>query len=96
MARNKVKVSFDTRGFERGIKKAAGEMVQKLAAELTKMLNGMSREFKGRPVEEIKPVLQQRWKRTTDGGSITDPQLTQYAEQIAAGGSIKVTADKLS
>ncbi|MFG2540694.1 hypothetical protein ACGFU4_36190 [Streptomyces sp. NPDC048511] len=96
MARSKVKVTFDTRAFERGIKKAAGETAQKLAADLTKMLNGMSGEFKGRPVEEIKPVLQQRWKRTTDGGSITDPELTQYAEQIIAGGTFNITADELS
>ncbi|MFC9121684.1 hypothetical protein ACFTXO_18100 [Streptomyces sp. NPDC057067] len=95
MARSKAKLSFDARTFERGIKKAAGGMMQKLAADLTKMLNGMSQEFEGRPVEEIKPVLQQRWKRVADG-SITDPRLTQYAEQVAAGGTFNITADKLS
>ncbi|WP_329212299.1 hypothetical protein [Streptomyces sp. NBC_01708] len=56
----------------------------------------MAQEFGSRPVEEVKPVLQQRWRRTTDGGSITDPELTQYAERIAAGGSFNITADKLS
>jgi len=95
MARSSVSLSFDLNGFKRDMRKAANQMVGNIARELSTMLNGMSREFKGRPVEEIKPVLQQRWKRVADG-SITDPELTEYAEQIAAGGSFSITADELS
>jgi hypothetical protein len=91
----KSKLTFDTKAFERQLKKAANEAVQKIARNLSTMLNGMSQEYKGRPVEEIKPVLQQRWNRVADG-SITDPQLTQYAEQVAAGGTFNITADKLT
>ncbi|MEV5433909.1 hypothetical protein [Streptomyces sp. NPDC052701] len=36
---------------------------------------------------EIKLVLVERWAEATPGGSITDPELTQYAEQSAGGGS---------
>jgi hypothetical protein len=77
----------DQRKLERQIQKQASKAMRPLARELEAMLNGMSREFQGRPVEEIKPVLAERWAKATPGGSITEPELTQYAEQIAAGGS---------
>jgi hypothetical protein len=77
----------DQRKLNREIEKQASKALRPLARDLEDMLNGMSREFRGRPVEEIKPVLAQRWAEATSGGSITDPELTQYAEQIAAGGS---------
>ncbi|MFE6520860.1 hypothetical protein [Streptomyces sp. NPDC057794] len=77
----------DQRKLERAVKKEASKALRPVARDLEKMLNGMSSEFEGRPVEEIKPVLAQRWAKTTPGGSITDPELTQYAERIAAGGS---------
>lgn len=96
MARSKVTFTFDRKGFEAGVAKAVNGTVQKLAADLTRMLAGMSTEFQGRPVDEIKPVLQSRWKSATGGGSITDPELTAYAEQIAAGHPITVKADKLA
>jgi hypothetical protein len=58
------------------------------------MLNGMSSQYKGRSADTIKPELQRKWARVA-GGSITDPELTQYAEQIAAGGHFNIKADKL-
>lgn len=89
MARSKV--TFNAKA----INKVANEAAGKVGDKLSVMLNGMSKEFEGRPVEEIKPVLQQRWTSTA-GGSITDPELTQYAEQIAAGGTFNVGTRKLS
>lgn len=80
---------------ERALRKAVAPALEKLARDLTRMLQGMAREFQGRPVEEVKPVLQARWAEATPGGSITDPELTQYAEAIAAGRSIEVRADEL-
>jgi hypothetical protein len=77
----------DQRKMERALQQQAAKALRPLARDLETMLNGMSREFRGRPVEEIKPVLTQRWAKVTPGGSITEPELTQYAEQIAAGGS---------
>ncbi|MFI1576281.1 hypothetical protein ACH4VQ_36425 [Streptomyces anulatus] len=55
----------------------------------------MSSEFAGRPVKEIKPVLQSRWRAVADG-SITDPRLTEYGERISAGTTFNVTVDELS
>lgn len=93
MARSKV--TFDSNAFRRNLSKVANEAVQKVGRKLSTMLNGMSAEFKGRPVEEIKPVLQQRWTATA-GGSITDPELSEYAEKISAGESFSVNVNKLS
>ncbi|MFI8308718.1 hypothetical protein ACIF80_36010 [Streptomyces sp. NPDC085927] len=56
-------------------------------SEVVKMLNGMCREFEGRPVDEVKAELVNRYALVSGGGSITDPELTQYAEEIARGGS---------
>ncbi|MET7584668.1 hypothetical protein [Streptomyces microflavus] len=49
----------------------------------------MSSEFAGRPVEEIKPVLQSRW-RAAVGVSVADPDLSEYAARIAAGETFDV------
>jgi hypothetical protein len=86
--------SFDEKAFRRQMNKAVNEGVGKMASDLSTMLNRMSSEFKGRPTDEIKPVLQRRWHRVTDG-KITDPELTDYAEKIAAGDRFKINAQKL-
>lgn len=83
MARSKV--TFNAKAIEKVANEAAG----KVGAKISAVLNGMSSEFAGRPVEEIKPVLQSRW-RTTVGGSVTDPELSEYAAKIAAGETFDV------
>ncbi|MFD7867298.1 hypothetical protein [Streptomyces sp. NPDC059783] len=93
MARSKV--TFNTNAFKRNLRKVVNEAAGEVGRKLSTMLNGMSAQFKGRPVEEIKPVLQQRWAAVA-GGSITDPELSQYAEQIAGGGSFNIAAKTLS
>ncbi|MGW3330507.1 hypothetical protein ACWDF9_08185 [Streptomyces rubiginosohelvolus] len=77
---------------QQAVKKVVNEAAGKVEAKVSTLLNGMSPEFTGWPVEEIKPVLQSRW-RAAVGGSITDPKLSAYAAQIAAGESfdVKVT-----
>ncbi|MFC8339304.1 hypothetical protein ACFUJX_20150 [Streptomyces rubiginosohelvolus] len=71
------------------VKKVVNEAAGKVEAKISTLLNGMSSEFAGRPVEEIKPVLQSRW-RAAVGGSITDPELSEYAARIAAGETFDV------
>ncbi|MFJ9096574.1 hypothetical protein ACIRIR_34415 [Streptomyces globisporus] len=71
------------------MKKVVNEAAGKVEAKISTLLNGMSSEFAGRPVEEIKPVLQSRWRAAVDG-SITDPELSEYAAKIAAGESFDV------
>jgi hypothetical protein len=75
---------------DRAIQKVANQGVQKMASDLTHALNGLTSRYKGKPVEEIKPEIQRVWAKHTGGGSITDPELTQFAEQIQAGGRVQV------
>lgn len=83
MARSKV--TFNSSA----INKVANEAAAKVGARFSAVLNGMSSEFAGRPVEEIKPVLQSRWAAVA-GGSITDPELSEYAAKIAEGETFNV------
>ena len=87
MARSRV--TFDSNAFRRNLNKVASEAGAKVGGKISTLLNGMSSEFAGRPVEEIKPVLQSRW-RAAVGGSITDPELSEYAARIAAGETFDV------
>ncbi len=80
------KFEFD----DRALKKAVNQGVQKMADDLTKALNGLTARYEGKPVEEIKPEIQRVWAKHSGGGSITDPELTQFAEQIQAGGRVQV------
>lgn len=75
------------------LKKAVNDGVSKMASDLTRQLNALTAQYEGRPVDEVKPAVQDVWRRGT-GGTITDPELTQFAEQIAAGGQITVRLEK--
>jgi hypothetical protein len=80
------KFSFD----ESAIQKAVNQGVQKMASDLTRALSGLTAQYQGRPLEEIKPEIQRVWAKHTGGGSVTDPELTRFAEQIQAGGEVVV------
>lgn len=80
------KFEFD----DRALRKAVDQGVQKMASDLTRALGGLTARFEGRPLEHIKPEIQRVWARHTGGGRVTDPELTQFAEQIQAGGKVVV------
>lgn len=75
---------------DRALKKAVNQGVQKMADDLTKALNGLTASCEGRPLEEIKSEIHRVWAKHSGGGSITDPELTQFAEQIQVGGRVQV------
>lgn len=82
----KPRIKFD----DRALKKAVQKGVQTMADDLTRALNGLTSRYQGRPLEEIKPAIQREWAKHSGGGTITDPELTQFAEQIQAGGRVTV------
>lgn len=69
-------------GWEDELGRLAFEAVQR---QLQPALDRVHEQYAGRPVDEIKPVLAQEWAANTEGGSITDPELTQYATVISEG-----------
>jgi len=79
---------------DRALKKAVQQGVQKMATDLTRALNGLTSRYQGKPLEEIKPEIQRVWAKHTGGGSITDPELTQFAQQIHQGGRVTVQLKK--
>lgn len=47
------------------------------------LLDRMGREYRGKPVSEIKAALRAEWKKL--GGDLTDTQLTEFAKRINKG-----------
>ncbi|MFJ9799809.1 hypothetical protein [Streptomyces sp. NPDC101145] len=82
----KSKFSFNKRAFE----KIANDAVAKMARNLTTALNGLKTRYQGAPIEEVKAAVQKVWSRHSGGGTISDPELTAFAEQIQAGGRVEV------
>lgn len=74
--------------WERELNKMVQGAMHDIAADYQKMFDRIGRQYKGRPVSEIKPALQREWSRI--GGSITDPELTDYATLISEGTNIKM------
>jgi|GEM_PF-948359 len=81
MANSGFKMNGD---WEKQLNAAIKGGMDKLASDHTRMIDSLSRQYRGRPTEEIKPALQREWRRV-NGGSITDPELTEYAQAISDG-----------
>ncbi len=75
-------------GWEKELEKAIQPAMKDIASDYQKMFDSLSRRYKGRPVSEIKPVLRREWSRV--GGSISDPELTEYATHISEGTRIQM------
>ena len=76
------------RDFEREIMKAAQSGLREVANDYQKMFDSLGRQYSGRPVEAIKPALRREWSKI--GGSISDPELTDYATLISEGTHIEM------
>ena len=75
-------------GWEKELEKAVRPALKDIASDYQKMFDSLLRRHKGRPVSEIKPVLRREWSRV--GGSISDPELTEYATHISEGTHIQM------
>lgn len=53
------------------------------------MLDKIGREYRGRPIEEIKPALASAWADVADG-QIVEPDLTTWSEAIRDGVRIEL------
>lgn len=75
---------------EDAFRQIAEEAVTNVAAEQTRDLERLRAQYAGRPVEEIKPALQALFAGY--GGSITDPELSDWAQLISDNTRIEMTA----
>jgi hypothetical protein len=69
--------------WERDLNKMVQGAVQDIAGEYQRMFDRLAREYKRRPVAEIKTVLRHEWSRL--GATISDAELTRYASLISEG-----------
>mgnify|MGYP003576037326 CR=1 FL=1 len=91
MAKPRVKLKMNKLKIdERALKKVAEQKVAEMADDLTVALNDLTPYYEGRPIEEVKSAVQETWAEASGGGSITDPHLTAFAEQISQGGRVVV------
>ena len=75
-------------GWEKELEEAVKPALKDIASDYQKVFDSLLRRYKGRPVSEIKPVLRREWSRV--GGSISDPELTEYATHISEGTHIQM------
>ena len=71
---------FDEREFEQVAKATVEQTLQRV-------MDRLQRECKGKSVEETKRRLALAWEDATDA-AITDPELTMYAQKLAAGSRV--------
>jgi len=79
---------FDDGAFRRAVGKEVQKGLEELRSSYQRMFDRLIAQYQGRPVEEIKRALRIQWRR--EGGDITDPELTEYAQSIAEGRRIDV------
>lgn len=79
--------SFDENAF----RKIADDAVREIAAQQTRDLDDLRHHYAGRPLHEIRPALQQLFARYD--GTITDPELTEWAQLIHDGVRIGMSAE---
>lgn len=80
--------SFEFNGRE--IKKLQRQVVRDSAAEIEQMFQRLRRQYQGRPVSTIKPVLKREWAKL--GGKMTDTELTEYATLVSEGARVTFKA----
>lgn len=75
-----VKVTMDQAGLQ--------SLERDLRTEMQAFFDRFTRRNKGKPVAQIKQALRREWQREL-GGSITEPELTDYARLISEGVKIR-------
>lgn len=63
----------------------ASKATETWVARFQPVLDDVRAEYTGRPVEEVKAALASRWAATNEGAAISDPELTDWAEELSAG-----------
>jgi hypothetical protein len=84
----RVKFSM-TPGWEGALVRLAEPRMQELTHRYQTAVDSLRLFYEGKPIEEIKPALQQAWA-VVNGGQIRDPGLTEWAEAIRTGAPIAV------
>ncbi|PPF13167.1 hypothetical protein [Rathayibacter sp. AY1A5] len=85
--------TFNEAALRRELQQQVQSTLDDVARKRRRALAALHGRYAGRPVSEIKPALQRIFRQ--DGGDLTDPELSQYAEAISSGTRITFTAEKV-
>ncbi|WP_314425496.1 hypothetical protein [uncultured Microbacterium sp.] len=83
------KFEFDEKALKRELARQAQPEMDRIAREMTREME----RLRGLPIDQIKPALQRLFAR--DGGSITEPELSEYAQMIHDGTRIEFKANRI-
>lgn len=78
---------------EEAFKRIAQDAVRKVAAQQTADLEQLREQYTGQPLDVIRPALQQLFAGYD--GSISEPELTEWAQLIHDGTRIEMNADDI-
>ena len=84
---------FNEREFRRMVEQQVQSGVNDLARDWTRELDTLRARLVGHPVEEIRPQLQAMFARK--GGSITEPELSDWAQLISDDTRIEFKPDRI-
>lgn len=76
---------------ERAIADIADQTVTLRAQQMRALLDAIQVSEHGKDIEVVKAMLALSWQQQFDG-TLTDPHLSSWAEQLAKGGKVIVTA----
>lgn len=82
-----------SREIERATKQAVEKAYRSNATEMQRTFDRLGRELKGQSLDVAKSRLQREWSR--DGGSLTDPELTEYATALVEGTRIELKVQSI-
>ena len=72
---------------QQGMRDLERQVKQDATRHYQQMFDRLSRQHRGKPVDEVKRALGRAW--AADGGTITDPELTDWATAISEGTHIR-------
>lgn len=78
------------RNLEREVMRMAQGHIDKIARDGTRAADRVLASHGGQPVDAVRPVLFREMKRA--GITLTEPELTGYAQQISDGGRVVIEA----
>lgn len=71
----------------------ADKILAQMVANTAAAVEEISRDYSGRPVDEVRPALAARWAESNAGAAITDPELTNIATLISQRKRVWVEPD---
>jgi hypothetical protein len=84
---------FDSNQFKRELAQQVQSAVDDIGRQLERGLSSLSRTHAGQPLAMVKGAIQREFRK--HDWTVTDPELTEYAEAIRAGKTIKVNVEKV-